>query len=149
MRKDKINPKRFRAIAAVAIAKKTATKKAKPAPVYDPKKRQPKEKDIEKKVRAYALKKGCLCYKFSSPAHASVPDRIIVTPRGVVGFLEMKRPGNKPTPKQDHELRTLNEHGCHATWADSYEAGVKFIDTLLMAEAAETAAALDPMDELF
>ena len=89
------------------------------------------EKDIEKKIVAYAKSKGCLCYKFTSPAQRAVPDRIIVTPHGVVGFLEVKRPGNKPTPLQYREIDKLDEHNCWVEWHDSVEGAKDFIDCLL------------------
>lgn len=89
------------------------------------------EKDIEKKIVAYAKSKGCLCYKFTSPAQRAVPDRIIVTPYGVVGFLEVKRPGNKPTPLQTREIDKLSDQSCFVEWHDSVEEAKKFIDDLL------------------
>ena len=89
------------------------------------------EKDIERKIVAYAKSKGCLCYKFTSPAQRAVPDRVIVTPHGVVGFLEVKRPGNKPTPLQNHELEKLADQSCFAEWHDSVEGAKKFIDDLI------------------
>lgn len=89
------------------------------------------EKDIEKKIVAYAKSKGCLCYKFTSPAQRAVPDRIIVTPHGVVGFLEVKRPGNKPTPLQNRELAKLSDQACFAEWHDTVEGAKEFIDDLL------------------
>lgn len=89
------------------------------------------EKDIEKKIVTYAKSKGCLCYKFTSPAQRSVPDRIIVTPYGVVGFLEVKRPGNEPTPAQHKELEKLEDQSCFAEWHDTVEGAKEFIDDLL------------------
>jgi len=89
------------------------------------------EKDLEKKVVAYAKSKGCLCYKFTSPAHRAVPDRIIVTPEGVVGFLELKRPGNRPTPLQERELSILARQGCVVNWCDDLTSAQDFINSLL------------------
>jgi len=89
------------------------------------------EKDIEKKIVAYAKSKGCIVRKFTSPAQRAVPDRIIVTPRGVVGFLEVKRPGNKPTPLQYREMELLSENGAPVEWHDSAEGAKEFIDYLL------------------
>ena len=89
------------------------------------------EKDIEKKIVAYAKSKGCIVRKFTSPAQRAVPDRIIVTPRGVVGFLEVKRPGNKPTPLQYREMELLGDNNAKVEWHDSVEEAKKFIDDLL------------------
>lgn len=81
------------------------------------------EKEIEKKVCDYAKKQGCLVYKFVSPAHRGVPDRMFITPRGVVFFIEFKAPGKKPTPLQLHELCQLHEWGVGAFVIDDVEAG--------------------------
>ncbi len=89
------------------------------------------EKDIEKKIVAYARSKGCIVRKFTSPAQRAVPDRIIVTPRGVVGFLEVKRPGNKPTPLQYREMDLLGDNNAKVEWHDSVEGAKEFIDYLL------------------
>lgn len=89
------------------------------------------EKDIEKKIVAYAKSKGCIVRKFTSPAQRAVPDRIIITPRGVVGFLEVKRPGNKPTPLQYREMELLRENGAIVEWHDDVEKAEEFIDYLL------------------
>jgi hypothetical protein len=89
------------------------------------------EKDIEKKIVAYAKSKGCIVRKFTSPAQRAVPDRIIVTPRGVVGFLEVKRPGNKPTPLQYREMELLGDNNAKVEWHDNVEEAKRFIDDLL------------------
>jgi hypothetical protein len=89
------------------------------------------EKDIEKKIGDFAKKQGCLYYKFTSPARRAVPDRMIVTPEGVIGFLEIKAKGKKPTPLQQLEIKRLQEQGCTADWCDSVESGRLFVTKLL------------------
>lgn len=109
-------------------------------PIFDEekiKKAPPREKIVEGKVRTYAIGLGCYVRKFTSPSQRSVPDRIIVTPRGVVGFLEMKRKGNVPTPGQEKEMAILREHGCNVTWSDSFEGGKAFVDMLMELDAFE------------
>ncbi len=91
----------------------------------------PLEKEIEKKVCDYAKSKGCYVRKFVSPNNRSVPDRIIIAPGGAVGFLELKRGGQKPTKAQQLELDTLARQGCNVTWCDNVEAGKKFVDYLV------------------
>lgn len=91
----------------------------------------PLEKDIERKIGDYAKAQGCLYWKLTSPANRAVPDRMICTNRGVVGFLEVKRRGCKPTELQTRKLRELTERGHQATWCDSVEAGCQFVDDLI------------------
>lgn len=90
-----------------------------------------RESDIEKKVCDYARRKGCLVYKFTSPARRAVPDRLIVAPTGRVGFLELKAPGKKPTRCQTHELERLRANNARAAWTNSVEGGLEFVDMLL------------------
>lgn len=89
------------------------------------------EKDIEKKIGEFAKKQGCLFYKFTSPARRAVPDRMIITPMGVIGFLEVKAKGKKPTPLQLGEIIKLTKQNCDAAWCDNVEDGCEFIRKLL------------------
>ena len=59
-------------------------------------KMQQKEKEIEKRLTDIVRDKGGLCLKLASPGRIGVPDRIIIYPNGVVGFVELKRPGAVP-----------------------------------------------------
>jgi len=67
----------------------------------------PLEKDIEKRVCDYAKSLKMLCYKFTSPSRRSVPDRMFITERGVVFFIEFKRKGQKPTAAQWVEIKKI------------------------------------------
>ena len=58
------------------------------------------EKQIERSVCEYAKSIGFLVYKFTSPERAAVPDRMFITPKGKVFFIEFKREGAKVTPAQ-------------------------------------------------
>jgi len=89
------------------------------------------EKDIEKKIGDFAKKQGCLYYKFTSPARRAVPDRMIITPQGAIGFLEVKAQGKKPTPLQQSEIKRLQAQSCTADWCDSVESGRLFVTKLL------------------
>jgi hypothetical protein len=91
----------------------------------------PLEKEIEKKVCDYAKSKGCYVRKFVSPNNRSVPDRIIIAPGGAVGFLELKRGGQKPTKAQEAEMAKLDNVGATAYWCDNVVAGQMFVDRLV------------------
>lgn len=86
------------------------------------------EKELEAKIVKYAKSKKCLCYKFSSPSTRGVPDRIIITPKGVVCFLEIKATGKKPTRLQLREIERLKQHNITADWVDNLEEAKSFID---------------------
>lgn len=58
------------------------------------------ERYYEKKLVSGINHLGGLCWKFVSPGHAGVPDRIILLPGGHVLFAEMKAPGKTERPLQ-------------------------------------------------
>jgi len=92
--------------------------------------RKPLEKHLEAKLGQYARARGCLWLKFKSPARPSVPDRILIGPKGKIMFIELKRGGEKPTPPQLKEQMTLLDHGADARWTDNYQEGKAWIDEI-------------------
>jgi hypothetical protein len=75
------------------------------------------ESQLERKLVEWCRKEGILTYKFSSPSHRGVPDRIFLYEERTM-FLELKRAGNKPTALQLRELATLQEAGFAVGWTD-------------------------------
>ena len=59
---------------------------------------------MEKHIEAYLVKRvkemGGIAYKFTSPAHRGVADRVVCLPDGVVWFIELKAPGGRLSPLQ-------------------------------------------------
>lgn len=89
------------------------------------------EKQIEKKVGDYAKSKGWLVYKFTSPGHAFVPDRMFIAPvGGIVIFIEFKREGLKPTAGQTREHERLRAHGVKVFVVDNVVDGQRIIDSV-------------------
>lgn len=72
------------------------------------------EKELEQRIVAHCKRNNVLCYKFVSPAHAGVPDRLLVFPNGRVGFVEVKAPGGKLSALQKYELGQLRTRGVAA-----------------------------------
>lgn len=97
------------------------------------KKPPPLEKEIEKKICDYAKSRGCYVRKFVSPNNRSVPDRLIIAPGGAVGFLEIKRGGEKPTKAQALEMEALTKIGADVWWCDNVLDGKQFVDRLIRA----------------
>jgi hypothetical protein len=54
---------------------------------------------LEKQIEAYFAKKvkdiGGQAYKFTSPAHRGVADRVVCLPDGSTWFVELKAPGGR------------------------------------------------------
>lgn len=58
------------------------------------------EKQVEARLVKRVKDKGGVAYKFVSPAHRGVSDRVIVMPGGVVWFVELKQEGGRLSPLQ-------------------------------------------------
>lgn len=92
------------------------------------------EKQIEDKVCRYARDMGCIAYKFTSPARAAVPDRLFVSPRGVIWFCEFKRTGQKPTPAQNREHAKLRQNEATVFVIDNVDDGKIMVDLMVMSK---------------
>jgi streptogramin lyase len=72
---------------------------------------------LEKEVETYLIKqvegKGGKAYKFVSPAHRGVADRIVVLPGGAVWFVEVKTDTGRLSPLQEIFRRDITELGCN------------------------------------
>lgn len=75
-----------------------------------PEKRE-REKDVEAYLRKNVKNRGGVAYKFTSPARASVPDRIIVMPGGRIYFAEVKTTKGRLTKGQQQEIDRLRSLG--------------------------------------
>lgn len=70
-----------------------------------------REKIIEQKLTKAVKQNDGVCWKFTSPGIAGVPDRIILMPNGRIAFVEIKAPGEKPRPLQLSRHRLLRRLG--------------------------------------
>lgn len=70
-----------------------------------------RESFIEEKLTKAVKQNGGVCWKFTSPGTAGVPDRIILMPEGRIAFVEVKAPGEKPRPLQLSRHRLLRRLG--------------------------------------
>lgn len=70
-----------------------------------------RENEIEAKLVTAVKAVGGVCWKFTSPGTAGVPDRIVLMPSGKIGFVEVKAPGKTPRPLQKMRIRTLQRLG--------------------------------------
>ncbi len=68
---------------------------------FDDKSRAVREKTIEQALVKEVKHRGGICPKFTSPGFDGMPDRLVLMPRGRMGFVEVKAPGKKPRPLQE------------------------------------------------
>ncbi len=70
-----------------------------------------REREIERKLVSAVKSRGGICPKFVSPGFDGMPDRVVLLPHGKFGFVEVKRPGEKPRPLQTVRHRLLRKLG--------------------------------------
>ncbi len=97
-------------------------------------KKVPLEKDVEGPVKDYARSKGFYVRKFKSDNNRSVPDDIFASPRGMVFFIEFKRPGKKATPAQEDEHQFMRERHLDVHVVDNVEDGKRIVDSYVILE---------------
>lgn len=82
------------------------------------------ENRIEKHLIRCVKDRGGLCLKLISPGNSGVPDRIVLLPKYVPMFIELKAPRQKPRPLQEAVMKMIQSTGCrcHVVWLDSMAA---------------------------
>lgn len=69
------------------------------------------EKDIEHRLVVMVERAGGMAPKFISPGMAGMPDRVVLMPGGMIGFVEVKAPGKKPRKLQVRRHALLRNLG--------------------------------------
>jgi len=87
-----------------------------------------RESSVEKDIVFYAESIGFDQRKCTSPGRRGTPDRMFISPRGRVCFIEVKRPGETPEPLQLREIRLMNaRREAMATWCDNVDDAKTFL----------------------
>lgn len=86
-----------------------------------------RESALEAKIVKYCRENGILTYKFSSPSHRGVPDRVMMKD-GKVMFMEVKAPNKKPTALQLHEIEKIHLSGVVVGWVDDFSKAVFYLE---------------------
>lgn len=94
-----------------------------------------REKVIEQKLTKAVRQNGGVCWKFTSPGTAGVPDRIILMPKGHIAFVEVKAPGEKPRPLQVSRHRLLRRLGFKVYVLDNIDDITKILSEVMNYEA--------------
>jgi len=74
---------------------------------------------IEEYLRKKVKLLGGRAVKLTSSSLRGMPDRLCIFPKGVTVYVECKRPGRKPTPKQKRMIAWLKSKDHIAVWLDS------------------------------
>ena len=76
-------------------------------------------------------KRGGLTYKFVSPNNPGVPDRIIITPAGVVWFVELKTEFGRMANIQKWQKEQLEKQGANVRVVRGWDAAKDFINEVM------------------
>jgi hypothetical protein len=87
----------------------------------------PRESSLERWFVRKVKELGGKAYKFTSPGHRSVPDRIIIFPYEHIFLVELKRKGKHATPKQKDEQNFWFNYGFAVYQCDSKEACIEVL----------------------
>lgn len=80
------------------------------------------EKQLEQKLVTAVRGLGGIAYKFVSPGHAGVPDRVVLLPEGRVVFVEVKTPKTGRLSKlQQVEISRIRSLGVECYVLDDEE----------------------------
>ena len=90
-----------------------------------------REKIIEEKLTKAVKQNGGVCWKFTSPGTAGVPDRIVLMPGGRIAFVEVK-----PRPLQLSRHKLLRRLGFLVYVLDACEDIEKIIKEVMSNEAS-------------
>ena len=79
------------------------------------------EADIQRKMIAAVEKLGCLVIKIIRANKSGIPDLLILVPGGKAVFVEVKKPGGKPSKLQEYYISQLRLLGFTAFWSCSVD----------------------------
>ena len=82
-------------------------------------KREVRESDVEAALCARVKDLGGIPFKFVSPQRRGSPDRLVLLPEGRIAFVELKRPGEKPTDLQRREHDRIRQLGFRVDVVDN------------------------------
>lgn len=80
-----------------------------------------RERTVERALVKAVQARGGICPKWVSPGLDGVPDRIVLLPKGKIGFVELKAPGEHARSLQEARIRQLNRLGYKAVVCDRVE----------------------------
>lgn len=89
------------------------------------------EKEIERRMCDLVRRRGGLTYKFTSPGNPGVPDRIVITPAGIVWFVELKTEIGRLAKIQQWQKEELEKRGANVRVVRGWDAAKKFVDEVM------------------
>lgn len=91
----------------------------------------PKEKSVETGAYEYAKSRGCWHTKFKSANNRGLPDRIFITPDGVVFFIEFKRRKKGARAQQKLVIDEMRDYNAKVFVTDDLDEAKAIIDDMI------------------
>ena len=89
------------------------------------------EKEIERRMCEMIRKRGGLAYKFTSSGNPGVPDRLVITPAGIVWFVELKTETGKLSKIQKYQIKELEKRKANVWVIHGWEAAKEFVNEVM------------------
>ena len=89
-----------------------------------------RESEIESAIRAYALERGCRCYKLAGVHDIGKPDRVL-TCNGQTVYIEVKATNGRLSTAQRREHQRIRQAGGVVYIVDTVESGKWVIDAMM------------------
>ena len=89
------------------------------------------EKEIERRMCEMIRKRGGLTYKFTIPGSPGVPDRLIITPAGIVWFVELKTETGRLAKIQRYQKGELEKRGANVRVIRGWDAAKEFVNDVM------------------
>ncbi len=87
------------------------------------------EGKVKSDVRKEAHKLGFWVLHIKVLEMVGFPDLMVIG-HGMVGFIEIKKPGKRPRTLQTKRIKQLRSYGIHADWTDNVVDARKFLNGL-------------------
>ena len=89
------------------------------------------EKEVERKMCEMIKQRGGLAYKFTSPHSPGVPDRIVITPDGVVWFVELKTVIGRMSKIQQWQKDELEKRNANVKVIHGWDSAKEFVNGVM------------------
>lgn len=97
-----------------------------------------KESTIEARLVREVKKRGGLCYKFTSPDNAGVPDRIVITPEGKTIYVELKTLVGRLAKIQKWQLEEMRKRNADVRVLYGMEQVLAFVEEVIPCGSSRT-----------
>jgi hypothetical protein len=88
------------------------------------------EKTLQKNIMRWCKDNGVLCYKVDSTSTTGFPDLVVITPHGLVYFVELKTPTGLMSEKQKRIHQKMKDNKARVFVVRSLGDFIKLVLTL-------------------